>query len=886
MRKKEKIKVDTIITSHSNVDFDALASMLAAQKLYPGAVVIFPGSQEKTLRDFFVSSMSYLFNMADLKTVDFSYVKKLVLVDTKQKTRVPHVKELINKHDIKIHIYDHHPLIDNDILGDFELIRFYGSCVTILSGIIKEKKIKLNPEEATIMALGIYEDTGSFTYSSTTEQDFIEASYLLSCGANLNTIASIIVKEITSNQVLWINKLLKEITCHKINGFNINISIISSSSYIMNLASIVQKVVQMEKFDVLFAIVLMENKIHIIARSKSNEVDTGKILSFFGGGGHYYAGSAKISNKTLVQVEQKLLEIIKKQVKPVEIVKKLISSPAITINPDVPCKKASEIMTRYNINCLIVAHENNIKGYITRQVIEKILFHNLGHLFVKEYMTNEITTITFQASLSEIENKIIDKKQRILPVIKNNNIAGIITRTDLLSFLFQQNKLAQFNEENINAPGHAKQKNINYFINERLDNKIIELLKSLGKTGDDMKINVFVIGGFVRDLVLYKAVDDIDIVVEGDGIAFARKFADKKNARYNAHKKFGTAVIILSNGIKIDVASARLEYYKFPAALPTVEMSSIKLDLFRRDFTINTLAISLNENEFGNLIDFFGAQRDIKDKTIRILHNLSFVEDPTRIFRAIKFANRYDFTIGKLTSSLIKNAIKIDLFKKISGLRVLSELKQILEEENPIPAIKTLQQYNLEKAIHPDFIIDREIINLMENVKKVLSWHDLLFLNKKYLRWSVYFMVMVKKCSNRVIADICIRLKIPPKQKKIIQRHRLKADQCLELMEKNLPTNNSRLYALVSIFKTELILYIMACAKNKATKKAVSYFYTHLKDTEIYIRGRDLINLKIKPGIEYKEILQKVMDARLNGHVKTFKDEIEFVTQYIKKQKT
>ena len=550
MKKKKKIKVDTIITSHSNADFDALASMLAAQKLYPDAVVIFPGSQEKTLRDFFISSMSYLFNMADLKTVDFSYVKKLVLVDTKQKTRIPHVKELINKHEIEIHIYDHHPLIKSDIQGNFEFIHFYGACVTILSEIIKKKKIKLNPDEATIMALGIYEDTGSFTYSSTTEQDFIEASYLLSCGANLNTIASLIIKEITSNQVTWITKLLNQITCHKINGFNINISIISSSSYIMNLASIVQKVVQMEKFDIFFAIVLMENKIHIIARSKLNEVDTGKILSFFGGGGHCYAGSAKIASKTLVQVEQKLLEIIKKQVKPVKIVKKLISSPAITIKSDVTCKKASEIMTRYNINCLIVSDENSIKGYITRQVIEKILFHNLGGLFVKEYMTNEITTITFEASLDEIENKIIGKKQRILPVIKNNNIVGIITRTDLLSFLFQQNKSAQLNKENRNELGPAKQKNINYFINERLDNKTKKLLKSLGKTGDNMKFNVFVIGGFVRDLLLYKKVDDIDIVVEGDGIAFAKKFAAAKNARYNSHKKFGTAVIILSNGIK------------------------------------------------------------------------------------------------------------------------------------------------------------------------------------------------------------------------------------------------------------------------------------------------------------------------------------------------
>lgn len=881
---KKIIRAETIITSHINADFDAVASMLAAQKLYPDSVIIFPGSQEKNLRDFFISSMSYLFNMAAPDKIDFSYTKRVVLVDTKQKQRIAAVSELIKKKNIEIHIYDHHPAHHNDVEGSFELTRSTGATITILSKLIRGKNIPISPEEATIMALGIYEDTGSFTYPSTTEDDFKEAAFLLSCGADLNTIANMVVKEISPGQVTWLNDLLNEMSCHKINGLDVNISTISSPDYIPDLASIVQKVMKMEDIDIFFAIILMNNKIHIIARSRVDEADVGRILSFMGGGGHPYAASTKIGSKTLAQVEQQLLEIVKKEIHATNIAKGLMSSPALTIEPDVECRQASLTMTRYNVNALLVhkKSKNILMGYITRQVIEKALYHKLAHIPVKEYMSTEITAISPDADLAEIESKIIDGKQRILPVIENNRVIGAVTRTDLLNFLVQRSKINLPDHGKANAGRDAKKRNILHFIDERLDADTKKLLKTLGKAGDGLNLSIFVVGGFVRDLLLYKKVDDIDIVVEGDGIAFARRFAAMENGRCHAYRKFGTAVITLPNGFKIDVASARLEYYKFPAALPTVEMSSIKLDLFRRDFTINTLAVHLNQDRFGTLIDFFGAQRDLKDKTIRTIHNLSFVEDPTRVFRAIKFANRYDFTIGKLTSSLIKNAVKIDFFKNLSGLRVFSELRQIFEEENPIPAIITLREYALEKVIHPELVLDKGTIQLMEAAKKALAWHDLLYIDESYVRWSVYFMVMTKKCSIKVLEEISLRLKFSPKQQKITLQQRLKADERLALLEKTLPLKNSMLYSILSIFGTEHILYMMASATKEKTKKAISHFYTQLKDTEISIKGRDLLSLGLKPGPHYKPIIHAVLNARLDGKIETIEDEIKFIKMYIK----
>ena len=153
------------------------------------------------------------------------------------------------------------------------------------------------------------------------------------------------------------------------------------------------------------------------------------------------------------------------------------------------------------------------------------------------------------------------------------------------------------------------------------------------------------------------------------------------------YEKFGTAVVLFPDGFKIDVATARHEYYASPGALPTVETSSIKRDLYRRDFTINTLAVSLNTKTFGQLIDFFGGARDIKEKVIRVLHNLAFVEDPTRIMRAIRFSSRFSFGISKHTLTLMKGALKMQMFDKIEGKRLLNELIHILNEKNPLPAL-------------------------------------------------------------------------------------------------------------------------------------------------------------------------------------------------------
>jgi tRNA nucleotidyltransferase (CCA-adding enzyme) len=884
--KKPDNKGTTVITTHTNADYDSIASLLAAQKLYPGSVVVFPGSSEKNIRNFFISSMVYIFNMVDIKKVDFSKIQTLVLVDTRRKNRIGKLSSLIGRAGVDIHIYDHHPPMAGDIESKHDIYEPTGATVTMLVNIIKEKGIKVSPDEATMMCLGIYEDTGSFTFSSTTEKDFKAAAFLLSKGASLNTISDLTAREINPQQIGILNDMIRSATHYDVNGVDVVVTTISTHGYVPDFAFLVHKMLRMENFNSLFAIARMENKIYIVARSRIREVDAAAIVTPLGGGGHSFAASASIRNKTLAQTEHLLIETLYKKVWSTRQIKDIMSSPAITVAPDVSCNDASKILTRYNINTLLVTTKNNkeetLLGYISRQVIEKAMHHSLGHVKLKEYMTTELFSTSPDADILEIQEKIIEQKQRILPVVENSLILGVVTRTDLLNLLvYHSQKKDGKQRDPLDNNMHARTKKIVSFMEERLSKNIIDILRTIGKAAEEMGCGAYVVGGFVRDLFLYRPNEDLDIVIEGDGIEFAKQFAKKSGARINAHEKFHTAVIIFPDGFKIDVASARMEYYKFPASLPVVEMGSIKLDLFRRDFTINTLSIQLNPGRFGILIDFFSAQRDIKDKVIRILHNLSFVEDPTRVFRAIRFEQRFDFTIGKLTSGLVKNAVKMDFFKRLSGRRVFAELRLLLEEENPAPAIIRFNDYNLLKVIHPSIKLDNNLIKMLNSARKVLAWYDLLFLEESYKKWAVYFLAILMQCGEKTSDEICTRFELSPRLRKVFGKDRFAADACLFWLDRHLPLKNSVLYKHLSVFKTELLLYMMAASKHKKVKKSISFYCTQLRDITVSIKGKDLMEKGIPPGPIYRKIFEAVLDAKLNGHLKSPEDELFFAQDYV-----
>jgi tRNA nucleotidyltransferase (CCA-adding enzyme) len=494
----------TIITTHINADFDAMASMLAAQKLYPGALVVFPGSQEKNLRNFFIQSMVYLFNLIEIKEIDLKRVKRLILVDTRRADRIGKLADLLSNSDLEIHVYDHHPVKKDDITGHLDIHRMTGATVTILTDLIRKKDIDVTAEEATIMCLGIYEDTGSFTFSSTTAEDLQAAAFLVSKGANIAAIGNMISREISPEQIGSLNELIQAVTRYIVNGVEIVVTTAAFDHYLPDFAFLIHKMVRMENINAIFALAMMENKVYVVGRSRIDDVDVGAILASLGGGGHPSAAAATVKGQTLTQVEQALLAEIHQQVKSVRQARHLMSSPPIMVNADITCAEANTLLTRYNINALLVIARQNgndrLLGYITRQIIEKAIYHDLGHVPVKDYMTTEIATVPPQAELLEVQEKIIGNKQRVLPVIENEKIIGVITRTDLLTVLVQQSQTTPNHSPDPFKHGIQKRmRNIGNFMRERLPARIMQTLHTIGRVANDLTYNAFVVGGFVRD---------------------------------------------------------------------------------------------------------------------------------------------------------------------------------------------------------------------------------------------------------------------------------------------------------------------------------------------------------------------------------------------------
>jgi tRNA nucleotidyltransferase (CCA-adding enzyme) len=583
-----------------------------------------------------------------------------------------------------------------------------------------------------------------------------------------------------------------------------------------------------------------------------------------------------------------------------------MSSPVISVRPEVSIKVAHQIIDRYNVTVLPVINEDNlgpkgILGLISQRVLGKAIYHGLGDLPVSEYMTTEFAVLPPTATLADLQELIIGHRQRFIPIVKRGSVLGAITRTDLLNLLIKdpahmpKDLLAP-----MDTPSVARQRNLSNLLIENISREIIVLLRTIGEVAEKNGYTAFAVGGFVRDLLLRKHNLDLDIVVEGNGIKFAEKLARKLRGKIRTHEKFNTAVVILPNGFKIDIATARLEYYEYPAAMPTVELSSIKLDLYRRDFTINAMAIHLGPETFGTLLDFFNCQNDIKDRRIRIIHNLSFVEDPTRIFRAIRLEQRMGFQIGKHTERLIKSAVKMNLFENLSGsgrptttgknlkakphtrlgYRTFIELKILLSEEEPLAAIKRLANFQLLKLLHPGLKIDLPLEKIIASTQQAVDWYRLLYQDEPFQPWITFMLALTCRLNGRQLGDLYRYLEIPERQVLFLTKERNQVNQLLRTLKRHATLKASEAYRLMSRLNPEGLIFLMGSSNKEETKKAISHYITYQRHVKTNLKGSDLKVLGYPEGPIYRRILDRLLHARLDNEVDSREEELTLLKKH------
>lgn len=890
----------TIITTHLNADFDAVASCIAAKKLYKDAHIVLPGSQQRDVRRFLNEHVGLKAEFLSLSQVSLRDCSCLVVVDTCEMERIGRFSDLIKDPlmPVEVIVYDHHNLqpISNHASSRFSQIKPdrlvykpYGSNTAILTGILRQKGIVPSKDVATLLALGIYEDTGSFQFLSTTPYDLKEAAWLIKEGASLKEIYRYISRRFTPEHIGMLNALMENARMLSINGQMVCIVSTSWPEYVEDLSLVVHELIDMmdmEEVSALFAIVLMGDMIVIVGRSRDERIDCREILKGLGGGGHPLACSAIIRGMTLIEAEETIISVLFKSVGGKwPTVRDIMSSPVLYVYPDTPIIEAHDMLTRYGITVLPVLKEDmSVIGIISRRTIEKAIYHGLKELPVSEYMITDFKVISPDAGFGEVEEIIIGGRQRFVPVAEKGRCIGVITRTDLIEILIKDPPV----KGKPLFESRRRERDISSILRERLPDRVFNLLRELGRIGDEAGMGVYVVGGFVRDLLLRRDNLDLDIVIEGDGLRFAGLLKDTYNAKITAHKKFKTAKVVFNDGFKLDIATARFEYYEYPAAMPTVSLSSLKLDLYRRDFTINTLAVRLNPKDFGMLIDFFGGQRDIKDRCIRALHSLSFVDDPTRILRAVRFEQRFGFKIGKHTLRLIKNAKKLKLFEKLSGKRILTELRLILEENEPAKAIERLNSLGLLEEIHKGILFNDRIKALFMNTKEVLSWYNLLFTDKHPKKWILMFLVLISETDSSLLDELLLRLEVGQKDASVIVTARVEATGIARWLDRRFENADvvrpSEVRRRLSPISLEAQLFSMAISKMQESKEQISRHITHYQHVKTEITGNDLLKLNIPEGPIYSEILEALKDARLDGIVKTRDDELRYINGFLRKK--
>ncbi len=708
----------TVILTHEHADFDALASLLGGALLFPRAVPVLPWKLQRNV-EAFLSLYRNQFPFVDPRQLLRGRVELAILVDTRTFNAVKGMGD-----QTRHLVIDHHtatePLpsgweIWQEALGPHTT----GANTTLLVERLMHQNRALTRFQATLLALGVYEDTGSLLYPSTTHRDVRCAAWLVEQGARLEVIRRFMHFPPSDAQ----KELTEQAEHVKVAGQNVLFAAAEAPEYDDELSGLAHRLNELFDPDALFVVVSLSDTVQVVARSNTDAIDVGQIAEELGGGGHPRAAAALLNGVTLAEARERIGVLLERYARaPADVAQIMSRGRPRTLDDSMSVSAAAELMQRYGHEGFPVLRagddgSSSLVGILTRREADRTISHRLGKLPVHKVMKQGSHTIRADAPVSALHGLMIESGWGQIPVVDaEGEMVGIVTRTDLLKLWGEEREAGQ------RIPDVSRE------LEQVLSASQHRLLWLVGETAAETGNSVYVVGGFVRDLLFGRfdrddgaAFVDMDLVVEGDAIELAERMQNQCGGRIVTHARFGTAKWILDEsdspltcpdlqkgGLReggaqlpshLDFVTARTEFYTEPTVLPTVEQGSIKLDLHRRDFTINTLAVALTPDRWGDLLDFYGGLSDLQGGRIRVLHSLSFVDDPTRILRAVRYEQRFGFQIEARTQEHLVDAAQ--LVGRVTAARIRQELHRIFQEAKPEDAVLRLDELGILRQIHP-----------------------------------------------------------------------------------------------------------------------------------------------------------------------------------------
>jgi tRNA nucleotidyltransferase (CCA-adding enzyme) len=879
-----------VILTHEQGDFDALGSLLGASLLNEQAAPVLPRRLNRNVQAF-MNLYGAGLPFTDPRHLPPGPIEAAILVDTQSLVTLKGMKN-----DIKVQVIDHHPPRP-DLNPAWTLQHEnVGACTTLFVEALREQGAFLAPLHATLLMLGIYEDTGSLSYASTTSRDLWAVIYLLEHGGSLKLVGEYLNQPLSSAQLELYDRLMSTIESHIIEGQRIMVACACAEDVHNEISSVAHKLRDMLDMDALFIIVQTSEGIRIVARSTSDQVDVARVSSHFGGGGHDRAAAALIDPQTppftdkpvrLEDVCAELIRILPRMVTPRITVEQLMSAKPMLLSPLTSAKEAASLMQKFGYEGYPVVTRGRVIGLLTRRAVDRALAHGLN-LDAERLMEAGEITVQPQDSLEQLKQVMSDSGWGQVPVVNRDDgsVAGIVTRTDLLNTLVG------------GMASPTGRQNLATRLEAALPGARLALLQAVARLAHEKHMGIYIVGGFVRDLLLDMPSIDLDIVVEGDAIQLAQDLATRYGGRVVSHARFGTAKWqideiraqlckqLAGSGENkaddlppsLDLISARTEFYEYPTALPTVKRSSIKLDLHRRDFTFNTLALRLDGSHYGDLHDYWGGLNDLNNGAVRVLHSLSFIDDPTRLLRAVRFEQRFGFSIGPRTRKLMEEAIP--MVRQVSGSRLRHELDLILAEQHPVRALERLQELGLLRAIHPALIWQPDLKAPLEQT--LFSPIDTIWEldaanNGAPLRNALCYLVWLSELNPTDGVEIANTLRLSARLRETIAgAARLWRD--LPALPALPPSQAAARLELAA----PIGRYALYCKQPPADQAAVLLQHTKKwRHIQPISDGNTLRALQIKPGPVYRQILTQLRSAWLDGKVSSRAEESALLEQLI-----
>ncbi|MFM6183155.1 MAG: CBS domain-containing protein [Dolichospermum sp.] len=894
-----------LILCHTTADFDALGAAVGLTCLQPGSKIVLTGGAHPPVRDFLTLHRDE-YPLIERRSVIPEKIRSLTVVDTQKRDRLGKAAMWFNLANVEeIIIYDHHLEQEGDIPSTESYIEEVGATTTLMVERLQKSNISLNSAQATVMALGIHVDTGSLTYKQSTARDALALGWLMQQGANLSVISTYRDPGLSPQLQQLLSQALENLEYLCLRGYTIAWVTIKTDSFVPGLSGLASEIIDLTESDALllaneYPLSEEDWRLTVIGRTQIPQTNLNQLFTSYGGGGHSQAASLNLRTKDSQVILQQLLDGLKEQIPHPPIARDLMSSPVRTIRPETTIAEAQRILLRYGHSGLsVVNNQDLLIGIISRRDLDIALHHGFSHAPVKGYMTGNLKTITPDTSLPEIESLMVTYDIGRLPVLEQGQLVGIVTRTDVLRELHQltiQNTQSQI-------PNYDQNLRLNYELEKRLTPQLCQLLNIASQEAEKRGWHLYLVGGAVRDLLLSETenrnlmINDIDLVVDGfhkaanvgAGVELAKALQEiYQNARLEIHGAFQTAALLwhkdmLLDSLWVDIATARTEFYPYPAANPEVEASSIRQDLYRRDFTINAMALRLTYPRAGELLDFFGGFIDLKNQQIRILHANSFIEDPTRIYRGVRFAVRFGFSLERQTETYIRYAINSGVYNRTSQensktpalqTRLKTELKYILAATYWQSALELLNNLGALQCIHPTLKLDRELNRQLNLLKHLFKKFDK---KQTLINWQMRLEVLIAY--------------LKPEYREKVAKNLQLADDSISRLEKLseiqsevmrlLPTFEKPSQTVYLLKKYDLqTLILIALQSPRKIRRRIWQYLTTWGNIQPLLNGNDLKQLGYKPSPQYKQMLDDLLTATVDGIIKDKAQAQEFLAQH------